>query len=196
MVSISVICLLRVSEHKQKGGAMSQWLKVLVLLVFTGGAQANMTLAQQVLEQPEVVGKARLTVLLFKVYDATLYAPKGQYHPDKPFVLSLRYLRALEGNKIAQRSVEEMRKQGYINEKNLALWQRQMASIFPDVQAGSELTAVRTSAGEAVFYRGLERIGQVKDAAFTQQFFNIWLGTKSSEPEMRKQLLSQHGQKR
>jgi len=68
---------------------MSQWLKVLVLLVFTGGAQANMTLAQQVLEQPEVVGKARLTVLLFKVYDATLYAPKGQFHPDKPLCTEL-----------------------------------------------------------------------------------------------------------
>lgn len=175
---------------------MSQWLKVLVLLVFAGGAHANMTLAQQVLEQPEVVGKARLTVLLFKVYDATLYAPKGQYHPDKPFVLSLRYLRAFEGDKIAQRSVEEMRKQGYVNDKNLALWRRQMVSIFPDVQAGNELTAVRTSAGEAVFYRGLERIGHIKDPEFSQQFFNIWLGPKSSEPEMRKQLLPQGAQKR
>jgi hypothetical protein len=175
---------------------MLYWLRLLVLLAFTGVAQANMTLAQQVLEQPAVVGSARLTVLLFKVYDATLYAPKGQYNPEQSFALSLRYLRAFQGDKIAQRSVEEMRKQGYANEKKLALWHRQMSSLFPDVKAGTELTAVRTPSGDAVFYRGLERIGHIKDPEFSQQFFNIWLGSKSSEPEMRKQLLSQGGQKR
>ena len=172
------------------------WLKLLLLITCSSVAHANMTLAQQVLEQPQIVGQARLKVLLFKVYDATLYAPQGRYSPDDQFALSLRYLRAFDGDKIAQRSVEEMRKQGYTNERKLAQWLRQMTALFPNVQAGTELTAVKTSSGDAVFYRGLERIGQIKDAEFSQQFFNIWLGAKTSEPEMRKELLQQAKQTR
>jgi len=172
------------------------WFKLVLLLMCSSLAQANMTLAQSVLEQPQVVGQARLKVLLFNVYDATLYAPQGQFSLDSQFALSLRYLRAFEGGKIAQRSVEEMRKQGYANERKLALWLRQMTALFPDVQAGTELTAVRTRTGDAVFYRGLERIGQIKDPEFSQQFFNIWLGAKTSQPQMRKELLQLASQTR
>lgn len=167
-----------------KGGILG-----LILLAGSGLVQANMTLARQVLEQPEVVGQARLSVLFFKVYDATLYAPKGQYRADQAFSLSLRYLRDFEGVKIAERSIDEMRKQGYANEQKLSLWRREMTALFPDVKAGSELTAVRTASGITDFYRGLERIGQVRDPEFSRQFFAIWLGEKSSEPEMRRQLL-------
>ncbi|MES2721086.1 MAG: chalcone isomerase family protein [Pseudomonadota bacterium] len=161
----------------------------LILLACSGLVQANMTLARQVLEQPEVVGQARLSVLFFKVYDATLYAPKGQYRADQAFSLSLRYLRTFEGAKIAERSIDEMRKQGYANEQKLSAWRREMIALFPDVQAGSELTAVRTGSGVTDFYRGLDRLGQIKDPEFSRQFFAIWLSEKSSEPEMRRQLL-------
>ena len=53
------------------------WLKLLLLITCSSVAHANMTLAQQVLEQPQIVGQARLKVLLFKDYDATLYALQG-----------------------------------------------------------------------------------------------------------------------
>lgn len=161
----------------------------LLLLACSGLVQANMALARQVLEQPAVVGTARLNVFLFKIYDATLYAPGGLYRSDQAFALSLRYLRAFDGARIAERSIDEMRKQGYANEQKLSAWRREMTALFPDVQAGSELTAVRTGSGITDFYRGLERIGQIRDPEFARQFFAIWLGEKSSEPEMRRQLL-------
>ncbi len=168
---------------------MSRGLVVLLCLLWVGAAQANLNLARQVLEQPAVVGQARLTVLFFKIYDATLYAPKGQYRADQPFVLTLRYLREFEGEKIAQRTVDEMRKQGFSNEAKLVLWLRAMNALFPDVGPGVELSAVRLASGATDFYRGDQRIGQVADPEFGRQFFAIWLGEKTSEPAMRRQLL-------
>ena len=86
---------------------MPRGLVILWCLLWAGIAQANLNVARQVLDQPAVVGQARLKVLLFKVYDATLYAPKGRY----------------------------------------------------------------------------------QDPEFGRQFFAIWLGEKTSEPAMRRQLL-------
>lgn len=168
---------------------MPRGLMILLCMLWAGSAQANWSVARQVLEQPVVVGQARLKVLLFKVYDATLYAPKGRYRADQPFVLTLRYLRDFKGEKIAQRTVEEMRKQGFTNEAKLAQWLRAMNALFPDVSAGVELSAVRLASGATDFYRGEQRIGQVADSEFGQQFFAIWLGEKTSEPAMRRQLL-------
>ena len=39
--------------------------------------------------------EGRLTYLLWDVYDAMLYAPKGKWSHDKPFALKLSYLRSL-----------------------------------------------------------------------------------------------------
>ncbi len=168
---------------------MLRGLVILWCLLWAGVAQANLNVARQVLDQPTVVGQARLKVLLFKVYDATLYAPKGRYQADQPFMLTLRYLREFKGEKIAQRTVEEMRKQGFTDEAKLALWLRAMKVLFPDVRPGFELSAVRLASGATDFYRGDQRIGQVADPEFGRQFFAIWLGEKTSEPAMRRQLL-------
>ena len=168
---------------------MPRGLVILWCLLWAGVAQANLNVARQVLDQPAVVGQARLKVLLFKVYDATLYAPKGRYQADQPFMLTLRYLREFKGEKIAQRTVEEMRKQGFTNEAKLAPWLRAMNALFPDVRPGFELSAVRLASGATDFYRGDQRIGQVADPEFGRQFFAIWLGEKTSEPAMRRQLL-------
>ena len=168
---------------------MSRRVMTLLCLLWAGSAQANWGVARQALEQPAVVGQARLTVLLFKVYDATLYAPKGRYQANQPFVLTLRYLREFKGEKIAQRTVEEMRKQGFMNEAKLASWLRTMNALFPDVQPGVELSAVRLPSGATDFYQGEQPIGQVQDPEFGKQFFAIWLGEKTSEPVMRRQLL-------
>lgn len=136
-----------------------------------------------------IVGSGRLSVVLWDVYDATLYAPYGQWSAEKPFALSIRYFREIEGADIANRSVEEIRKQGFANEEQLAKWKIQMQHIFPDVKNGTELTAVYTPRKSTDFYSDGKPIGSIKDAEFGTHFFNIWLSEKTSEPKLRKKLL-------
>ncbi len=140
-------------------------------------------------DEANIVGKSRLTYIFWDVYDAVLYAPNGNWSEEKPFALKLSYLRDLEGKAIAERSVEEMRKQGLKNDQQLAKWQSTMAEIFPDVKEGDSLIGEVNNDGHTQFYFNGEPAGTVKDTEFTRAFFDIWLSEKTSEPEMRKQLL-------
>lgn len=155
---------------------------------FTTSAVATEIVARH-MNDPALVGEARLKVLFWKIYDARLYAPKGAFQDNQPFALELTYLRAFSGEEIAERSAKEIREQGFSDEDTLKLWQQQMAMIFPDVEKDSRITGVATSEGNTVFYLENELIGEVKDPLFTQWFFNIWLGEATSEPELRQKLI-------
>lgn len=139
----------------------------------------------------KVVGEGRLTYLFWDVYDATLMAPNGDWQADQPFALKLDYLRELEGKKIAERSVDEMRALGVNNEIKLATWHSQMRKIFPDVKQGSSIVGIRDKQGNAIFYSGDTLIGRIDDAEFSDAFFNIWLSDSTSSPKLRRKLLNQ-----
>lgn len=141
------------------------------------------------LTDAQKVGEGRLTYLLWDVYDARLYAPDGQWDENEPFALTLHYLRSLKGEAIADRSVEEMRKQGFEDEVKLAAWHSQMRNIFPDVENGTELTGLYTPGEPTRFYQNGKLMGAVQDAEFGQWFFDIWLSEQTTEPELRIQLL-------
>ena len=68
-----------------------------------------------------LLGESRLSVLFWDIYDARLYVVGESYDPEKPFALSLDYLRGFSGTDIAKRSIEEIRKQGFGNGSVLAL---------------------------------------------------------------------------
>ncbi len=137
----------------------------------------------------QLVGQGRLTVFIWDVYDAFLYAPGGQWHPDRPFALKLLYLRRLYGDKIAQRSTIEIRNQGFGDEDRLATWDKEMERIFPDVDEGVSLTGIYTDTSQSLFFLNNQEIGVIGDPEFGRQFFGIWLNENTSEPDLRRQLL-------
>lgn len=137
----------------------------------------------------EKVGEGRMSVMLWDVYDAALYAPEGIWEAEKPFALRLSYLRSLVGKKIADRSIEEIRDQGFNDEVKLATWHGQLRNIFPDVDEGIVLTGVKTKSGATVFYKDDMEIGSINDPEFSEAFFNIWLSEKTSAPGLRRMLL-------
>ncbi len=165
---------------------MRSWMVMIGAVVFAWQAQAEPLSA---VPDAKPVGTARLSKLVWDVYDATLYAPDGQWSDAQPFALSLHYLMALDGQDIAERSVAEIRKQGFGDEVKLAAWYSQMKAIFPDVRKGSEITGIYQPDAPTAFYLGSESLGQIRDPEFGRWFFNIWLGDNTSEPDIRKQLL-------
>jgi len=114
-----------------------------------------------------LLGEGRLTVLFWDIYDARLYVADGSYDPEKPFALSLNYLRGFSGSDITKRSIEEMRKQGLGDESVLVSW---------------------PSEGARFFLNDL-LIGTITDQNLNRRFFDIWLSEKTSEPEIRRLLM-------
>jgi hypothetical protein len=146
-------------------------------------------IAQQHIQSPKMVGEARLKILFWNIYDAKLSAADGEWHKDAPIALSLTYLRDFDGEDIASRSVDEMRKIGYEDEVLLAKWYEQMRSVFPNVKKGENITGVLDKNKYTHFYYQGKLLNSIDDVSFGQSFFDIWLHEKSSEPKMRKQLL-------
>lgn len=145
--------------------------------------------AQQLMEQPRMVGQGRMTFMLWHVYDAALYAPRGQYARGGDFALQLTYRQTIKGRDIADTSVEEMRRAGMRDEIKLAAWHTRMRDIFPDVKPGDVLTGVHLATGESVFCAQGREAGRIRDPEFGEHFFNIWLADTTRAPALRRSLL-------
>jgi hypothetical protein len=137
----------------------------------------------------EKIGEGRLTFLAWDIYDATLYASKGQWKSVGPFALKLSYFREVSGTDIADQSMEEIRNQGFDDEIKLAAWHAQLKKIFPNVTKGSHLIGIYKHTGETIFYDQENKIGQINNPEFGRLFFNIWLGEKTNVLRLRKKLL-------
>ncbi|MFC3121020.1 chalcone isomerase family protein [Agaribacter flavus] len=164
-----------------------RYLCIVLILLCSSLAEAKSYI--KYIDDPKTVGKTRLEVLFWDIYDAELVAPKGQWSKDKPFALSLTYLRAFDGKEIASRSIDEIRDLGMEDERKLAKWFEQMQILFPDVKEGNTITGIVDDRAYSIFYFDEQRLGVVEDPEFSQWFFDIWLSEKSSEPKMRKRLL-------
>ncbi len=164
-------------------------LSISTHLLIASTAQASQGDKPPMLEQEDLVGEARMTYLFWDVYDARLFAEGGTWDANKPFILELSYLRSLKGKAIAERSIEEMRKQGFDDEVLLDEWLEALIGIFPDVDKTSVIKGVIDEEFTTQFYFNDEFIGAIEQPAFTTQFFNIWVGEETSEPTLRKKLL-------
>lgn len=146
----------------------------------------------QALPEASLHGQARLRFLGLHVYDARLWStqpltPGGW--AQRPFALELAYARSLQGRKIAERSIDEMRRQQPIADADAQRWLAAMTELFPDVGAGDRLTGVHLPAeGARFFFNGRPR-GELRDPTFARLFFGIWLAPETSEPTLRAQLL-------
>ena len=168
---------------------MRRLLYMVFMLIVATACDAQAKQLTQFFDQPEIVGKTRLKVFFWDIYDASLIAPNGQFSKDKPFALELRYLRDFKGKEIASRSVDEMRRLGVKDEVKLAAWYQEMHDLFPDVKQGESITGVVDENKVSHFYYNDKLLGKVYDKEFSRWFFDIWLSENTSEPEMRADLL-------
>ena len=146
-----------------------------------------------VLPGAQRAGSARLSVWGFDVYDATLYVAPG-FRADawaqSRLALELHYLRGFDGDDIAERSLEEMRRAGPIAAPQATQWLNEMKQAFPDVKKGDRLLGVYRPDEGVLFFHNGKPTTSVRDPAFAQRFFGIWLGPQTSEPAMRAALLA------
>jgi hypothetical protein len=154
------------------------------------------TLAQVSAPEPVPVartaGEGRLTWWGLPVYDAQLRVGAGFVATDfanHPFVLELRYLRALRGASIAERSIDEIRRAARISDAQAQRWQGLLTGIFPDVENGDRLTGIHTPGRGVRFLFNGKLQGEIAEPEFAALFFAIWLGPATSQPELRAALL-------
>lgn len=180
----------------------ARWLLALLLLALANSllisappAAANATVAKQHLPQATLIGSGSFRWLGLKLYDASLWAERANFNADQwqsaPLALELNYARTLEGRRIAEASVDEMKKLGIGSATQHKSWGEAMKQVFPDVDKTTQLTGVYLPGQPTRFFRNGMAIGEIADPAFGPAFFAIWLHPKTTAPKLRSALLGQ-----
>jgi hypothetical protein len=139
----------------------------------------------------KVQGGGELTFFGISVYDGYYWSPTHGWTQDGPCALDLHYHRALDGAKIAERSLSEIAKLGYGTAEQRYRWGEAMRRMFPDVRRGDRLTGVSLPGGIVRYFHNGKSIGEIADPGFARAFFGIWLDPKTSEFEFRQMLLGE-----
>ena len=136
-----------------------------------------------------IVGKARLKVLFWNIYDSALYTPSGTWQGQGPYQLSLHYLRDIPVNQLIEQTDKAWQEQGR-NHPLQAEWLVQLTDIWPDVTQGDNLVFSVAASGHSGFWFNGEFIGGIRDEAFGPLFGGIWLDADSPQPDLRAKLIA------
>jgi len=163
---------------------------LLVFSLLIVSAQAH---ALSALPEATPIGSGTYRWFGLKLYDATLWADRRNFSADSwasvPLALELAYARSLKGDKIADASVDLIRKLGIGSAAQQRAWGDAMKRVFPDVDEGTRLTGLYQPGQPTRFFRNGEPIGEIADPAFGPAFFAIWLHPSTSAPKLRAALL-------
>jgi hypothetical protein len=134
-------------------------------------------------------GQGNYKWLFLKIYEVKLWGEKAEDLYSRPLVLELKYNRSLKGKDIAAQSVKELVNAG--NSKiEMEQWMPKLLEIFPDVKKGDTIQADYNPENGVTFHlNSSKELGRLTDLSFSKKFLDIWLGEKTSDPELRNQLL-------
>jgi hypothetical protein len=148
---------------------------------------------QSELTQPTLSGAGTYRWFGLAIYDARLWLGKEPLNVDDiattRFALDLQYARSLDGSKIADASIDEMQKLKMGSKQQHKTWLAQMKIAFPDVNKGDHITGVNLPKEGARFYFNGKLTSEIKDPAFAQAFFSIWLDKNTSATDLRRKLV-------
>ena len=135
-----------------------------------------------------LVGKARLKVLIWEVYDSALFTPSGRWQGVAPYRLSLRYLRDIPAAKLVEETEKAWQEQGRSHPR-LNEWLLLLAALWPDITEGDNLVFGLNASGDSAFWFNGSPIGSIDDRDFGPLFGGIWLDPDTPRPGLRAELI-------
>lgn len=140
--------------------------------------------------QWKVVGEGELHVMFWHAYDSKLFTHGEPYDPAKPFALENTYRMDFSQSELMDRTFTEMRRHGKFTPEDQERWSKQLKQLWPDIKENDTIRAEVLPKEQVKFAVNGKPTGAINDALFAELFPQIWLGEKTSEPALRKKLLS------
>jgi hypothetical protein len=163
---------------------------LLGMLAFVAApTRARAEVMRELVPDAGLVGQARFQVLLFKIYDAELFAPQGVYDRGAPYALRLTYLINGKKDRIIKQTIKEMKRQRAASDSMIESWLPLMETAFIDMPKGSSADFIHTGDGRLVLATGGKVIAKIDDHRFIRALMDIWLGPKVRDADFQLALL-------
>jgi hypothetical protein len=165
---------------------MMDSLKTLLILLFI--FFTNVLKSEVSIDLP-LLGKGIYTWYFLDLYEANLWSQSKEDIFANPLMLELSYRRSFKGNDIADQSIKELI-QARVELNDLSYFQKELHSIFPDVDSGDSILAKYSPQAGIVFYKNRkDEIGRISNLKYSKLFLEIWLGEKTTAKSLREKLL-------
>ena len=158
--------------------------KLLIILFFVG----NCAVASEM----KLIGQGTLNVLFFEVYDVRLLADSKPFSWKNKFQLEFTYRREVKKESVIESSIKEMRRQSSVLDKDINRWQEYLEQSIHPVQEGGRAKVSWNPSGQITFQYQNSEPTTIEDEDFAHAFLNIWLGSETSQPKLRSQLLDEN----
>jgi hypothetical protein len=136
------------------------------------------------------VGSAKFSILFWDIYNSTLYTESGRFLHEittQPLIFEIEYLKDITKNDLLERTIEQWQHLK-IPESQYSKFIPRLKVIWPDISSGDKLAMLVQNKQSVFFFNNL-RVGQIEQKEFSKLFLDIWLSPKTSQIELRKQLL-------
>ena len=144
---------------------------------------------EQAAPDMKLVGKSKLSILFWDVYNSSLYTPSGRFEGiSAPLKLKLVYLRNISTKELVDATREQWQKLGLYRPEHEALLQK-LQSMWPSVRPGDSIVLDWSTPEISRFYYNDQPLGSIEHPEFGQLFAAIWLSEKTEYPKVRKQLI-------
>lgn len=134
------------------------------------------------------IGTAKLTWMWFDVYDIALWSQEYAWSYDTTFALHIRYARSFSADELTESTIKEMKAITNFTPQEEDNARAELLAVMPAVESGDTLTAVHMPKKPLILYHNGEIAGRITSLELSRQFLNIWLGPKTTHPEITRAL--------
>lgn len=158
-------------------------------MIATAASFASQCSAVDSFNELKPVGKTRLQVWFWDVYDAELRTETGAFADAQQRALQLSYLRDIKAKDLVDTTAEEWERLNIAITDEHQQWLNRLMQMWPNVNEGDCITLVETSDGHAQFFGPEGELGVIESAQFTDDFLAIWLDKNSRFKSERNELI-------
>jgi hypothetical protein len=135
------------------------------------------------------VGQGTMSWFLLDIYDASLFTDSGSYQANMyPQVLTITYLKNISKQRLIKATKDQWLLQDFEASK-VRQWLLRLEQVWPDIKSGDSLTFYVNENKNGYFYHNQNLLGGIDNEDFSDAFLAIWLSEKTSQPQLRRELL-------
>lgn len=136
------------------------------------------------------IGNTVFSFLFWDLYKSKLLTTSKQFplkSEDDKLLYEIEYFKTISAKSLIEKTVEQWQHLGY-EASRYESYLNELQRIWPDIKSGDALTLMMDNTSSA-FYHNKRLVGVIRDTNFGPLFLDIWLSEKTSEPELRQELL-------